>query len=253
MGVERRREPRIFCKIPCELRIAGRSVAGHVRNVSAGGLAVVAEAPNADQGEEVTVTMEAASIGVIEVRAIVWHVRASKRSASEKTNRSFGLVLSDTAPAFAQLLQRLSANSAKSPPRFSAPDPSVQGRPAAEAPKARSTAADAPRLREYRIRLKELGGAAQLPDRRERRQRRGGSGCGARRSGREVGSAGGRAHQLSDCALGYDSNRIGPTELAHAATAVARTAPSLPSSSSSCAGVNSTSGPRGVRSVNGDS
>jgi len=160
MGVERRREPRIPCKIPCELRIAGHSVAGHVRNVSAGGLAVLAEAPDADQGEEVAVTMQAASIGVIEVRAIVWHVRVSKRSTSEKPSRSFGLVLSDAAPAFAQLVARLIANTAHAIPplRPLAPDPVDQGQAASGTPKNGSARADAPRLREYRIRLKELGG-----------------------------------------------------------------------------------------------
>jgi PilZ domain len=191
MGVERRREPRIRCNIPCELRIAGQSVAGKVRNLSAGGLGVVAEAPEVDQGDEVAVTLKVPGPRPIELRALFWHARALSRSGSDKEARLFGLVLSDAAPEFARLVERFGAKqprtaaaprgTASSPilraaaARLSARPPDARGlppppraasepdAPPPDAPPAADAVSAAPELppgpRQYRIRIKQSGGS----------------------------------------------------------------------------------------------
>jgi hypothetical protein len=136
MGVERRQQPRYRSNLTCELRLGGESIEGRVRDVSAGGLGVVAEAPSADQGDEVVVTLRGAGLASIVVRALVWHVRTVRRGAQEKTLRSFGLVLSDSAPEFAELVGRLAAKRARPAPPPPAP----------------------PARREYRIRIKQTSG-----------------------------------------------------------------------------------------------
>ncbi len=112
--------------------------------MSASGLGVVAEAPAADQGDEVGVTLRAPGVAPIEVRALVWHVRTVSRNAGEKPPRVFGLVLSDAAPEFAQLVERLTPKPAQpaAPPRAEAPP-----QPAP------------PAGRQYRIRIKQSGGS----------------------------------------------------------------------------------------------
>ena len=69
MGAERRRDPRIRCNLPCELRVDGHTVEGRVRNVSASGLGVAAEAPEIEQGESVAVTLRVEGVA-IEIRAL---------------------------------------------------------------------------------------------------------------------------------------------------------------------------------------
>jgi hypothetical protein len=168
MGIERRREPRIQCGIPCELRIAGVEVAGKVRNVSASGLGVVAEAPDADQGEDVVVNLRVPGRAPMEVRALVWHVREMRGRASDKSARLFGLVLSDAAPDFARLVERLAAGRvprAEAPPKRPPPLPPRRAAPPAAgaqpaAPEAEPEAQAAPPApRQYRIRLKQIGGS----------------------------------------------------------------------------------------------
>jgi len=185
LGIERRQQPRFRCTIPCELRIAGQSIAGKVRDVSAGGLSVVADAPPADQGEEVGVTLRVPKLPPIVVRALVWHVRTARRGGDDKALRTFGLVLSDSAPDFAQLVERIRSKQQAAPaaprpplapptlplpPRLPlppprkalppppAPDPSAPDLPALrEAPLVASP--PPPATREYRIRVKQSSGS----------------------------------------------------------------------------------------------
>jgi hypothetical protein len=160
MGVERRQQPRYRSNLICELRLAGQSIEGRVRDVSAGGLGVVAEAPKADQGDEVVVTLRGAGLAAIVVRALVWHVRTVRRSAEEKTLRSFGLVLSESAPEFAELVGRLAAKHARPSSQPPEPEPAKVPLPA-PAPAAEVAAPPPPAAaarREYRIRIKQTSG-----------------------------------------------------------------------------------------------
>jgi hypothetical protein len=168
MGAERRRDPRIRCNLPCALLIAGQPFEGKVRNVSASGLGVTADAPHADQGDAVTVKMRVDRVE-IEVRALVWHVRTLSRGTDEKGSRVFGLVLSDTAPEFARLVERLGTKQPQPTLPPIQPAPPAPVRPAASRPSApgaiararqslKRTSPEPSRIREYRIRIKQNGG-----------------------------------------------------------------------------------------------
>ncbi len=106
-GPERRRQTRARCAIPCDLIVGGAAVAGEVRNVSAGGLGVLADAPALEQGESVTVALHMPGGTTFEVHTLVWHARAVRRAGGDKAIRSWGLVLSDASPEFAALVERL--------------------------------------------------------------------------------------------------------------------------------------------------
>lgn len=168
MGAERRRDPRIRCNISCELRSAGRSLEGKVRNVSASGLGVAVEGLEVDQGDSVTVALRVDGLQ-IEVRALVWHVRPLSRGTGEKGARLFGLVLSDSAPDFAGLVERLATKQPQATASEAQLAPPAPERPApiqrfaagaiARAPSALKRASPEPaRTREYRIRIKQNGG-----------------------------------------------------------------------------------------------
>jgi hypothetical protein len=153
MGVERRQQPRYRSNLTCELRLGGQSIEGRVRDVSAGGLGVVAEAPSADQGDEVVVALRGSGLATIVMRALVWHVRTVRRGADEKALRSFGLVLSESAPEFAALVERLAAKRARpAPPPPVTPSPESAVEAAAPPPPAAAA------RREYRIRIKQTSG-----------------------------------------------------------------------------------------------
>ena len=167
MGSERRRDPRIRCNIPCDFRIAGRTLRGKLRDVSASGLSVTAEAPEADQGDAVLVTLRVEGLE-IEVRALVWHVRTPSRAAGDKGERVFGLVVSDSAPEFARMVARLGAKRPQAnPPPSPLPPPapvrSLESRPSAPGAIARArdslklASPEPPRVREYRIRIQQKG------------------------------------------------------------------------------------------------
>ncbi len=105
----------------------------------------------------------------IEVRALVWHVRTPGRGAGDKRERVFGLVVSDSAPEFARMVARLGAKrpQANLPPCPSPPPAAVRSaEPRPSAPGAIARARDSlklaspelPRVREYRIRIKQNGG-----------------------------------------------------------------------------------------------
>ncbi len=169
MGAERRRDPRIRCNIPCELRVAGGSFDGKVRNVSASGLGVAAEGLEVEQGDSVSVTLRGEGLA-IEIRALVWHVRSTGRGAGEKVARVFGLVLSDTAPEFARLVERLGTKQPQptlSPPEPAPPStvhpaairPFAKGAIARARPAQKRVSPEPARTREYRIRIKQNGGS----------------------------------------------------------------------------------------------
>ncbi len=168
MGSERRRNPRIRCNIPCTLQIGKSSLTGKVCNVSASGLGVTAVAPGADQGDAVRVTLRAEGKTIV-IRALVWHVRTLSHGADEKASRIFGLVLSDAAPEFAKLVERLGTKQSKPPApppppptpkraRPVVPGPADHGAIALARPATGAASPEPVRLREYRIRIKQNGG-----------------------------------------------------------------------------------------------
>ena len=146
---ERRRQPRTRCSIRCDLIVNGVAVLGEVRNLSAGGLGVVADAPLLEQGEAVGVVLYVAGGAQISIQALVWHVRAARRNADGKSTRSWGLVLAEASSEYAKLIEGLTAPPPLAPMR--APAVSSADR-SAEAPPPPATA-----LRQYAIRIQQVG------------------------------------------------------------------------------------------------
>jgi len=93
--MERRKRTRFPCNIPCDLVIAGKSVAGTVRNVSEGGLGVDAPLAAASEADSLSVTLKPPGRPPIDLVALVWHVRAVQRARSPERQARLGLVVSD--------------------------------------------------------------------------------------------------------------------------------------------------------------
>ncbi len=156
-GAERRRHKRARCRIPCDLIVDGTAVVGEVRDVSAGGLGVLAEAPALEQGEPVSVILRLPGARPFEISALVWHVRAVRQKAGGKPTRSWGLVLGEAAPAFAKLVEKLTAGDrptgATRTPRAKPAHPPVSAPEAAPPPLPRL-----PSLQQFAIRIRQVGG-----------------------------------------------------------------------------------------------
>jgi PilZ domain len=146
---ERRRQPRTHCSIWCDLIVNGVAVQGEVRNISVGGLGVVADAPALEQGEGVGVVLRVPGGAPISIQALVWHVQAVRHKADPKSTRSWGLVLAEPSPEYAKLIEQLTVPASPAPKRPLGV-PSANRR--AEAPPPPATP-----LRQYAIRIQQVG------------------------------------------------------------------------------------------------
>jgi hypothetical protein len=149
--LDRRRNPRIRCNLPCSLRISGRSVEGRLCDVSQGGLRVRAELEQPEHGEPVEVRLAPPRSAAIEISALVWRTVGGRRASSAKETIELGLVLaapSDAYFAFVAARARLLAHrdrplARKVPLAPSAIDPG---------------AAEPARYEQYAVRVKQEGG-----------------------------------------------------------------------------------------------
>jgi hypothetical protein len=167
----------VRCRIPCDLVAAGTSVSAEVRDISAGGLGVLAEAPDLEQGDPVTLLLRPPGARPFEISALVWHVRAVRRGTGGKVVRSWGLVLGDASPEFAELVENLKGGSRaarplRTEPEVPAPMSARETTPPATRPAAASPAAPRaatpspavapppapPTLRQFAIRMRRIGG-----------------------------------------------------------------------------------------------
>jgi hypothetical protein len=102
--LERRRTPRLRCNLPCELRLRGATVAGRVRNVSEGGLAVDAPIAALGEGQPLAIRLQPQRRPAIEVTALAWHVRTARRPGAPS---QLGLVLSQAGDDYFEWLETL--------------------------------------------------------------------------------------------------------------------------------------------------
>lgn len=112
--MDRRRSPRLRCNVPCELRLRAGPVAGRVRNVSEGGLAVDAPIPALGDGQPIVIRLQPQRRPPIELTALAWHVRTSRRPGAPS---QLGLVLSKAGDDYFEwlaILRRLAPGSARS-------------------------------------------------------------------------------------------------------------------------------------------
>jgi hypothetical protein len=150
--------------MPCDFITDASSVVGEVRNLSAGGLGVLAEAPALEQGEPVRLVLRPPGARPIEISAIVWHARGLRRSASGKSARSFGLVLTDASTLYVELVEKLSAGDRRRQPATPTPQPAPsppsapRRDPVVEAPPEPEPKPE-PALHAFSIRIRQVGGS----------------------------------------------------------------------------------------------
>lgn len=102
--MERRKALRLRCNVPCELRLRGHTVVGRVRNVSEGGLAIDAPITSLGDGQALAIRLQPQRRTAIELTALAWHVRPSRRPGAPS---QLGLVLSQAGDDYFEWLECL--------------------------------------------------------------------------------------------------------------------------------------------------
>lgn len=99
---ERRRQPRVRCKLACQLRLGdGKPVEGTVLDLSRSGLCVQTTLP-ADQGDPLVVLLRVPD-DEIEVQALAWHSRRARRCGTGEVCHLLGLIVSEAPERYYQL------------------------------------------------------------------------------------------------------------------------------------------------------
>lgn len=104
MGVERRKDPRIPCRIPCELLLRSGSERATVYDLSLGGLGVQGASKTLSQGDTCRVRLRPSGRSSIEIHAMVWHERMARKGGQLSI---LGLVLTEPSKEFFELVETL--------------------------------------------------------------------------------------------------------------------------------------------------
>ncbi len=155
---ERRKYPRIRAKFPCDLHLASGSVKAKIRDLSEGGLSVLSNVEEPEQGDTVAVTLHPPNRPSVEIACVFWHSRRVRVVGEDRSTAHLGLVLSSPSDAYFELV---SAMRGKTPPRaVDATEPAAKP-PRPAAPRNGGDgglAAGEPVLRQYSVRVKQDGG-----------------------------------------------------------------------------------------------
>jgi hypothetical protein len=127
MDREKRRSPRIRCRIPCEVRWSGGTSEATVRDVSAGGLSLQSSIAPAE-GESLRVQIQLKHGRKVEVDGLVWH-RHRVRTRDGATGTLLGLVVSNPPEAFLELSRQPHSLPAAPPAAAEAPAPQARAIP----------------------------------------------------------------------------------------------------------------------------
>jgi hypothetical protein len=100
---ERRKTPRVSCRLQCTLRRGRRSVRARVLDVSEGGLCLLSPV-QLQPKQSVLVQIDVPRRGMVEVEAVAWHVRQVKSGRAHKQAWSIGMMITKADPGFASLL-----------------------------------------------------------------------------------------------------------------------------------------------------
>ncbi len=156
---ERRKYPRIRTKFPCDLHLPGASVKARVRDISEGGLSVLCDFDEPEQGEPVSLTLYPPNRPSIELSCVFWHSRRVRVVGEGRSTAHLGLVLSQPNDEFFDLVASLRGNK---PTRVEDATEPVIKAPSAPARCERSygaiAATAAPPLRQFSVRVKQNGG-----------------------------------------------------------------------------------------------
>jgi hypothetical protein len=154
---ERRKSPRIRCRLSCELESQRASGPGTAVDLSEGGLCIHT-ALAVEQGESLRIALAAPGAGTLELEALAWHVRRV-RDRSGQTFQVVGAMISRAPEAYARLVPssspRPAARRACDAP--SAPEPGARDHHSCAAA-GRADPAEGAELRTFRIRVKAVVG-----------------------------------------------------------------------------------------------
>lgn len=126
---ERRKSPRVLCRLRCTIRERKR-VQARVLDVSEGGLCVLSPVPFKPK-KPLVIDIDVPPHGPVRVEAVAWHMRQVKSNGSGRKAWSIGMMISKAAPGFASLLPggeqefdaaALAEASSSLPPLDAAPD-----------------------------------------------------------------------------------------------------------------------------------
>lgn len=153
---ERRKYPRIRTKFPCDLHLAGRSVKATVRDLSEGGLSILVDVEDPEQGDPVAVTLHPPRRKSVELSCTFWHSRRVRVVGEGRSTAHLGLVLSSPSDEYFELVVALRG---VNPVRASdATEPSLKKPPAPAAKANGSIVPNETALRQFSVRVKQDGG-----------------------------------------------------------------------------------------------
>ena len=147
---ERRKYPRIRAKFPCDLHLAGRSVKATVRDLSEGGLSVLVDVEEPEQGDTVAVTLHPPRRRSVELACVFWHSRRVRVVGEGRSTAHLGLVLSSPSDAYFELVSALRGRKPT--------NPSDATEPAVKLKSNGALAPAKPELQQYSVRVKQDGG-----------------------------------------------------------------------------------------------
>jgi hypothetical protein len=148
---ERRKSPRIRCRLPCDIERDGRHAAGTgtAVDLSEGGLCIHTDL-EVEQGQSLRIALATPGERRLELAALAWHVRRV-RNRSGQTFRVVGAMISEAPEAYYALVPRAAPRRARGSPSPAEPRPPAGAAPV-EAP------GEAGELRTFRIRVKAVVG-----------------------------------------------------------------------------------------------
>lgn len=100
---ERRRSPRIHCRIRCTLRRGRRWLPARVLDVSEGGLCLLSPV-RLQPRQTVQLRIDVPHRGPVEVEAVAWHVRRVKSGRAHRKAWSIGMIIEKAGEGFEVLL-----------------------------------------------------------------------------------------------------------------------------------------------------
>ena len=115
--MERRKNSRLRCRLPCEILGPGNRASGTILDLSEGGLSIHTEL-EIDQGENLSIRFQTPEGEAIQVEALLWHSRQVRNRESGESAWVLGLMVSKASAAYSRLARRAPA------PRQEPPSPS---------------------------------------------------------------------------------------------------------------------------------
>jgi hypothetical protein len=152
---ERRKYPRIRTKFPCDLHLPGASVKATIRDVSEGGLSVLCDIDEPEQGEPISLTLHPPNRPSVELSCVFWHSRRVRVVGEGRSTAHLGLVVSNPSDPYFDLVVRLRGKKPHRREKATEPSPKTALEPQAQKP---GSSAGEATLKQFSVRVKQDGG-----------------------------------------------------------------------------------------------